>query len=142
MNNTARLIGQSNTRKNPVVKRVLVIDDEEDIREITQASLEIMAGLQVIVAVSSAEGLTKAEAEQPDAILLDVMLPEMDGVAVFQKLRSNPTTQHIPVILLTAKVQPVDQRRFAELGVTAVIAKPFKPAKLAADVVQILGWTR
>jgi CheY-like chemotaxis protein len=86
-------------------KRVLVIDDEDDIREVAQASLEIMAGLDVIVACSSQEGLKKAEVEQPDAILLDVMLPDMDGLTVFKHLQANPATRHIPVILLTAKVQ-------------------------------------
>lgn len=121
-------------------KLVLVIDDEDDIREVAQASLEIMAGLEVIVACSSHEGLQKAEQEQPDAILLDVMLPDMDGLTVFQHLQANPATQHIPVILLTAKVQISDQRRFAELGVTAMIAKPFKPAKLAHQLLEVLGW--
>jgi CheY-like chemotaxis protein len=122
------------------VKRVLVIDDEDDIREVAQASLEIMAGLEVIVARSSHEGLEKAETEQPDAILLDVMLPEMDGVTVFQRLQANPATQHIPVILLTAKVQESDQRRFANLGVRAMIAKPFKPARLAEQLLEVLKW--
>jgi len=122
------------------VKRVLVIDDEDDIREVAQASLEIMAGLEVIVARSSHEGLQKAETEQPDAILLDVMLPDMDGVAVFQRLQANPATHHIPVILLTAKVQEADQRRFANLGVKAMIAKPFKPARLAEQLLEVLKW--
>jgi CheY-like chemotaxis protein len=121
-------------------RRILVIDDEDDIREVAQASLEIMAGLDVIVACSSQEGLTKAETEQPDAILLDVMLPDMDGLTVFKYLQANPATQHIPVILLTAKVQLSDQRRFAELGVKAMIAKPFKPAKLAHQLLEVLGW--
>ncbi|NJL21577.1 MAG: response regulator [Leptolyngbyaceae cyanobacterium SM1_3_5] len=121
-------------------KRVLVIDDEDDIREIAQMSLEIMAGLDVCVARSSREGLNLAESEQPDAILLDVMMPDMDGVATFQQLQANPATQHIPVILLTAKVQVSDQRRFADLGVKAMIAKPFKPAKLAEQILQVLGW--
>lgn len=123
------------------VKRVLVIDDEDDIREVAQASLEIMAGLKVISACSSREGLAKAEAEQPDAILLDVMLPDMDGITAFKHLQSNPATQHIPVIFLTAKVQDFDQRCFADLGVRAVIAKPFKPAKLADQMLKILGWS-
>jgi CheY-like chemotaxis protein len=121
-------------------KCILVIDDEDDIREVAQASLEIMAGLDVIVARSSQEGLRKAESEQPDAILLDVMLPGMDGLTVFQHLQANPATCHIPVILLTAKVQLSDQRRFAELGVKAMIAKPFKPAKLAHQLLEVLGW--
>jgi CheY-like chemotaxis protein len=119
---------------------ILVIDDEDDIREVAQASLEIMAGLDVIVARSSHEGLKKAEIEQPDAILLDVMLPDMDGLTVFKHLQANPATQHIPVILLTAKVQISDQRRFAELGIKAMIAKPFKPAKLANQLLEVLGW--
>ena len=123
-------------------KCVLVIDDEDDIREVAQASLEIMAGLEVIVACSSQEGLEKAESEQPDAILLDVMLPDMDGLTVFKHLQANPATRHIPVILLTAKVQLSDQRRFAELGVTAMIAKPFKPARLADQLLSALGWKR
>lgn len=122
-------------------KRILVIDDEDDIREVAQASLEIMAGLDVIVACSSQEGLNKAVTEQPDAILLDVMLPDMDGLTVFKHLQENPATRHIPVILLTAKVQLSDQRRFAELGVKAMIAKPFKPAKLANQLLEVLGWS-
>ncbi|NJR61930.1 MAG: response regulator [Cyanobacteria bacterium CRU_2_1] len=122
-------------------KRVLVIDDEADIREVAQVSLEIMAGLKVIVACSSREGLAKAETEQPDAILLDVMLPDMDGIATLHHLRANPNTRHIPVIFLTAKVKPSDQRRLANLGVKAVIAKPFKPAKLADQLLEVLGWS-
>lgn len=122
-------------------KRILVIDDEDDIREVAQASLEIMAGLDVIVACSSQEGLEKAETEQPDAILLDVMLPGMDGLTVFRHLQDNPATQHIPVILLTAKVQASDQRRFADLGIKAMIAKPFKPARLAHQLLEVLGWS-
>lgn len=124
-----------------VAKRVLVIDDEEDIREVAQATLEIIAGVDVILAGSSQEGLAKAETEQPDAILLDVMLPDMDGVATFQRLQSNPATQHIPVILLTAKVQPSDRRRFADLGIKALIAKPFKPTSLAKQLLEVLGWS-
>jgi two-component system, OmpR family, alkaline phosphatase synthesis response regulator PhoP len=125
-----------------MVKRVLVIDDEEDIREVTQASLEIMAGVEVLLAASSAEGLLKAASEQPDAILLDVMLPDMDGITVFQELQKNPSTQHIPVVLLTAKVQSYEQERFRTLGVKAVFAKPFKPGKLATDLMQVLGWSK
>lgn len=119
------------------VKRVLVIDDEDDIREVAQASLEIMAGLEVILACSR-EGLIKAEMEQPDVILLDVMLPDMDGVTVFKQLRVNPATQHIPVIFLTAKVQAFDQLYLKQLGAKAVIAKPFKPQQLASQLLAIL----
>jgi CheY-like chemotaxis protein len=121
-------------------KRILVIDDDEDIREVAKLSLEIMAGLDVILARSSYEGLQKALSEQPDAILLDVMLPDMGGVETFQQLQANPVTKHIPVILLTAKVQASDQCYFASLGVLALIAKPFKPAQLAKQLLTSLGW--
>jgi CheY-like chemotaxis protein len=123
-------------------KKVLIIDDEEDIREVAQISLEIMAGLEVIVARTSREGIQKAETEQPDAILLDVMLPDMDGLITFEQLQSNPHTKHIPVILLTAKVQNSDQRRFATLGIKAVITKPFKPAQLAEQLLVALNWSK
>ena len=122
------------------VKRVLIIDDEDDIREVAQTSLEIMGGWDVFTAASSQEGITIAEAEQPDAILLDVMLPDVDGPATFQKLQANPVTAQIPVILLTAKAQASDQRYFADLGVMAVLTKPFDPVTLADRVAEALAW--
>ena len=122
-------------------KRVLIIDDEDDIREVAQASLEMMGGWEVMTASSSSEGLAMAETEQPDAILLDVMLPDIDGPATFQRLQAIPATRQIPVVLLTAKVQAADQRRFADLGVTAVLSKPFDPIALASQVAEALGWS-
>ena len=121
-------------------RRVLIIDDEDDIREVAQTSLELMGGWEVFTAGSSQEGLLKAETEQPDAVLLDVMLPDMDGPTTFQHLQANPMTSSIPVILLTAKVQAADQRRFANLGVRAVLTKPFDPVTLADQVSEVLGW--
>lgn len=120
--------------------RILIVDDEDDIREVAQATLEMMGGFEVILACSSQEGLVMAAAEQPDAILLDVMLPDMDGPATFKKLQEDPRTAKIPVILLTAKVQAADRRRFADLGVRAVIAKPFDPMTLPQQIADILGW--
>lgn len=121
-------------------KCLLVIDDEEDIREVTQLSLEMVGGWEVQTACCGGEGLSKARAEQPDAILLDVMMPDMDGPTTFQKLQADPHTSHIPVFFLTAKVQPSEQRQFIGLGVRGVIAKPFDPLKLAAEVADKLGW--
>lgn len=121
-------------------KRILVIDDEADIREVAQLSLEISSGWEVLTAASGREGLAKAEDKQPDAILLDVMMPDMDGPNTFQQLQSNPKTKDIPVIFLTAKVQAVEQRRYAQLGVTAVLTKPFDPVMLANQVAEALGW--
>ena len=123
-------------------KRVLVIDDEDDIREIAQDSLEMLGGYQVSTASSGAQGLVDARAQRPDAILLDMMMPDMDGTETFQKLQEDATTRDIPVILLTAKVQSSDRLRFAKLGVTGVIAKPFDPLSLADQVAQILGWSQ
>lgn len=122
------------------VKRILLIDDEDDIREVAQLCLETVGGWQVITADCGREGLIKAQNEQPDAILLDVMMPELDGPATFQALQKNPVTKDIPVILLTAKVQASEQRRFSELGVKAVFAKPFDPLNLATELSVVLGW--
>ncbi len=122
------------------VKRILVIDDEDDIREVAQLCLETVGGWEVAKAGSGGEGLIKAEAEMPDAILLDVMMPDMDGPTTLQKLKENLRTQKIPVIFLTAKVQASEQRKFAELGVKAVLTKPFDPLTLASQVAEVLGW--
>jgi CheY-like chemotaxis protein len=120
-------------------KRILIIDDEHDIREVAQLSLELIGGWKVLTARSGQEGLTLAAAEQPEVILLDVMMPDMDGPTTFRKLQGEPTTRHIPVILLTAKVQSADRRQFANLGVAAVIAKPFDPLTLASEIEAALG---
>jgi CheY-like chemotaxis protein len=84
--------------------------------------------------------LARATSYQPDAILLDVMMPGMDGPATFRELQKNPATAHIPVMLLTAKVQATDRSRFADLGVKAVLVKPFDPLTLSQQVAGILGW--
>ncbi len=118
----------------------MVIDDAEDIREVAQVSLEVVGGWEVLTASSGREGVAKALAEQPDAILLDVMMPDQDGPTTFQQLQANHATQHIPVILLTAKALASDRRMFADLGVVSVIAKPFEPMSLAAQVAEALGW--
>jgi CheY-like chemotaxis protein len=122
------------------MKRILVIDNEPYIQEVTQISLETVAGWEVLTAGSGREGLAVAEREQPDAILLDVMMPDMDGPTTFQQLQKNPLTCQIPVILLTAKVQDSDRRRYQEMGMTAAIAKPFDPLQLANQVAEALGW--
>ncbi len=121
--------------------RILIIDDEDDIREVAALSLETVADWEVEVASSGAEGLAQAIASQPEAILLDVMMPGMDGPTTFRELRKNPATAHIPVLLLTAKVQNSDQRRFSDLGVEAVLFKPFDPLTLAEQISQVLGWS-
>jgi CheY-like chemotaxis protein len=120
--------------------RILIIDDEDDIREVAAMSLETVAGWEVMVANSGAQGLTRAAAYKPDAILLDVMMPGMDGPSTFRELRKNPVTAKIPVLFLTAKVQATDRRRFADLGIHAVLVKPFDPMTLSTQIANALGW--
>jgi len=122
-------------------KRILVVDNEQYIQEVVKVCLETVARWEVLLASSGQDCLRQAEAEQPDAILLDVMMPDMDGITTFQKLQENPATQSIPVILLTAKIQSSDRRRYAQLGTIAEIAKPFEPLKLVEQVAAALGWS-
>lgn len=121
-------------------KTILLIDDEEAIVMVTQATLEILAGWKVLTASSGAEGIKAAAAHRPDAILLDVMMPEIDGLQTLTSLRNAAETATIPVIFLTAKVQAADIRRFCDLGARGVIAKPFDPLRLSDEIGAILGW--
>lgn len=118
--------------------KILIIDDEPDIREATQLCLEIAKGWLVETAGSSREGLEKAAIAQPDAVLLDVMMPDMDGLVALQHLKANPSTEHIPVIFLTARAQSVDQRQFTKLAIAAIITKPYDPLTLADQIAMIL----
>jgi CheY-like chemotaxis protein len=123
-----------------MIPRILVIDDEADIREVTALTLETVAGWQVILAPSGAKGIERASLEQPDAILLDVMMPDIDGPTTFRILKKNGSTSHIPVLLLTAKVQGADRRQLDALGAAAILAKPFDPLTLADQISGVLGW--
>jgi CheY-like chemotaxis protein len=121
-------------------RRILIVDDEDDIREVAQVSLEMMRGWEVSTASSGAEALEVVARDAPDAVLLDVMMPEMDGPTLVRHLRSNPRTAALPVVMLTAKVQGSDQRMLSELEVAGVLAKPFDPTLLADEVARLLGW--
>ena len=119
-------------------RTVLVIDDEQGIRVILKAALEFTAGWQVLMASSGAEGMTIAQADQPDVILLDVMMPGIDGIALFHQLQANLSTKAIPVIFLTAQVGEIELKNLEELG-AGVILKPFEPEKIAHQVRTLLG---
>ncbi len=121
-------------------KCILVVDNELYIQEVVQIALETIQNWRVVTASSGAEGLLKAEKVNPDVILLDMMMPDMDGATTFQKLQANPLTQTIPVLLLTAKIQTADQKRYQEMGVHATIAKPFDPLQLPTQIADVLGW--
>ena len=122
------------------MRRILIIDDEDDIREVAALSLETVAGWTVCTANSGKDGIKMAILEKPDAILMDVMMPSMDGPTTFRQMQLTPGVSHIPVLLLTAKVQGVDQRRFADLGVSGILFKPFDPLTLADQMASALGW--
>jgi CheY-like chemotaxis protein len=121
-------------------KNILIVDDEEDVQAITKLGLEMVTGWQVTTVNSGQEALNLAVNYQPDIILLDLMMPDMDGRTTLQKLKNNPLTQSIPIILLTAKVQQSDQDAFDDLDVIAVFAKPFRPLQLATQINQAMGW--
>ncbi|MEO7028442.1 MAG: response regulator [Acidobacteriaceae bacterium] len=123
------------------MRSILIIDDDDDIREVAALSLESIAGWHVTTASSGAAGIRAAVAGQPDAILMDVMMPVMDGPTTFKQIQNTPSIAHIPVILLTAKAQGVDQRRFASLGVAGILFKPFDPLTLATQMATALGWS-
>lgn len=121
-------------------KNILLIDDEETIQEVVQVGIEIEAGWQVAIASSGSEGIDLAEKQQPDVILLDVMMPDMDGIDTLSLLKTNHNTSAIPVIFLTAKAQAEEKNQFQSLGVVDVITKPFNSMTLASQIAKILSW--
>ena len=123
-----------------MTRTVLVVDDDDSIREVAAMCLELVGGWRVLTAHHGAEGLQRVRAELPDAVLLDVMMPEMDGITTFAKIREDPATARIPVILLTAKVKVGDRQEWEGLAVAGVISKPFDPMTLSEQVRDLLGW--
>ncbi len=131
--------GPSSAAGTTAARRVLVVDDEEDIREVAQLGLETFAGWEVRTAASGSQALRAAAADPPDVVLLDVMMPELDGPSTLAALREHPATRDVPVVFLTAKVQAGERRRLEGLA-AGVIAKPFDPVALAGEVAERLGW--
>lgn len=121
------------------VKHILLIDDEASILTLACISLE-RTGWSVSTAASGKEGIAKAETLKPDAIVLDVMMPEMDGLATLQQLQDNSQIKDIPVIFLTAKTQQSDRHRFYASGIKGFITKPFDPTTLASQISGFLSW--
>jgi CheY-like chemotaxis protein len=122
---------------------VLVVDDDDEIREITKLALEIMGGWEVLQADRGATALQVAAEHLPDVVLLDVMMPEMDGPTTFGHLQADPATSDIPVILLTAKVRVGHNQLWDELAVAGVISKPFNPTTLTEQIDDLVEeWRR
>ena len=122
-------------------KRILFIDDEDDIKALAEFCLELEAGWLTLGASSGREGIAIAEQEQPDAILLDAMMPEFDGIQTIAELQKNPKTKDIPTIFITAKAQASDRRKFYNAGAKGVINKPFDSLTLASQISSFLGWS-
>lgn len=114
-------------------RRVLVVEDDEMVVEVVTINLEA-EGLDVVHASNGTAGLAEVDRERPDLVLLDVMMPDVDGWTVLSKLRARPDTEKLPVIMLTAKSMPADQVRGYNLGATGYITKPFSADELVEKV--------
>jgi CheY-like chemotaxis protein len=114
--------------------RILLVDDEPDIREVVDVSLGLDRDLTTRACASGADALVTAAEWSPSLILLDVMMPLMDGPTTLANLRKNPRTAHIPVVFLTARTQAGEIEQYTSLGAQGVLSKPFDPMTLAASV--------
>jgi CheY-like chemotaxis protein len=123
-----------------IAKRILVCDDEGGILAVAQLGLQMQEGWEVITASSGQEAIAIAATKQPDAIVLDVMMPDIDGPATLELLRANPTTQSIPVIFLTAKTRDAEHHQLMNLPIAGIITKPFNPLTLGNHIAEILEW--
>lgn len=121
-------------------RSVLVIDDSALIREAAKIALGAIGGWRIVTAVSGEEGIERACSERFDAILLDMVMPGMDGIAVAERLHGIPATSSLPIVLLTAHERLEDSERFRCAPVVGVIAKPFGISDLSLQVAELLGW--
>jgi DNA-binding response OmpR family regulator len=121
-------------------KRILIVDDEEDILKVLRFRLEANS-YEVLIASDGQEGLNKARSEKPDLIILDLMLPKLDGYKVCRMLKFDETYKAIPIIIFTAKAQKKDEELGMEMGADAYISKPFEPEILLGKMKELLSKT-
>lgn len=119
--------------------RILIVDDEDDVRSIASLSLGDVGGMEVTDVSNGPDAIAYARAHHPDAILLDVMMPGMDGPTTIAALKADPETRDIPVVFLTAKVMETEIERLIAAGAAGVVTKPFDPMKLADQVRNVLA---
>lgn len=119
--------------------KVLIIDDEPDVRSIARLSLGRVGGMDVVELAGGEGAVVVARSERPDVVLLDLMMPGMDGVATLETLRADPETAAIPVVFVTAKAMPDEIHRLKKLGALDVIVKPFDPMALPTILQDILS---
>lgn len=122
-------------------RRVLLVEDEDDIREVAALSLEAVQSWSVVAVGNGVDGVAAAVADPPDVVLLDVMMPGQDGPSTLAALRADPRTRDVPVVFLTAKTQRREQDELLALGAAGVLAKPFDPVTLGAQIAAVLGWS-
>lgn len=116
------------------LQRILYVEDEPDIQAVAKLALEMVGGFTVKICSSGEEALREAVAFAPDMILLDVMMPGMDGPSTLKALREQPSLAELPIAFMTAKVQPAEVAHYKSLGARDVIPKPFDPMTLASQV--------
>ena len=121
-------------------KRILIIDDDESIQTVVQFGIQMVVDWEVLVASSGMQGIKTTCDQKPDAILLDVMMPDMDGIATLKAIQANSETAQIPVIFLTSKAHTSERRQFNDLQVNGVITKPFNSLDLPDIITKILDW--
>ena len=120
---------------------VLVVDDDDDIRELTQLSLESVSGWNVITANGGLAAIKMVREHLPDAVLLDMMMPDMDGLTTLEHLQADESTRHIPVIMFTAKGKVGERQPWDDYPIRGVIPKPYDPMTLGEQVSEMLQWT-
>jgi CheY-like chemotaxis protein len=113
---------------------LLYVDDDDDIREIVEMSLGLDGSLRVSSSSGGEQALATMRSERPDLVMLDVMMPGMDGPAILERMRADPELRHIPVIFMTAKTNPQEVAKFRGLSAIGVLAKPFDPMTLGSEV--------
>ena len=120
---------------------VLVVDDDDDIRELTQLALETVSGWNIVTADGGFAAIEMCRAHHPDAVLLDMMMPDMDGLTTFEHLQADEATRDIPVILFTAKGRVGERQPWENHPIRGMIAKPYDPMTLGDQVSEILHWS-
>ena len=121
----------------PLLKHIACVDDDEDILRVAELTLEMVGKYKVTTFASGFEALAGLAASAPDLVLLDVMMPKMDGPATFQAMKARDDLKHLPVVFLTAKIQPSERRRYEAMGAAGVLAKPFDPETLSQEIERI-----
>lgn len=121
-------------------KLVLLVDNEASVREVVEACLKDLGGWDVLSVASVQEGLNRLVAVQPDAIVVDISMPGMEGLTFLQQLKANPVTHSIPIVLLTPRARWFTLKQIQPFGVVGAITKPFNPISLTNEIAKALGW--